>query len=324
MKLSTSFGLNAGCLFYLVNTLALKNDSYGVRFDKLFENYLVSYGKTLSALEYESKYESFMKNFELSLLRNAAEISAGGETSHGLTIFSDISQEEFERNYLANVSSHYARNITDRTSISKYTGKASLVNWAGIYTTQINDQGRCSSCWAFSAVQQIESDAIRTLITLGFNQSKPFSTQQLVSCSVKNHGCLGGWMGEAYNYVQTSGGLQLSSSYPYKSGSTGSTGNCDILPNLFTITITGYKFITENDEEAVKNYLLSTGPLSAAVDASNWNTYTSNVLSICGKSLNHAVQIVGINLDKKYYIVSLGYIKYLYIYYIKRYFLNFR
>lgn len=35
-------------------------------------------------------------------------------------------------------------------------------------------------------------------------------------------------------------------------------------------------------------------PLSAVVDASNWQSYTSGVLKTCGTNLNHGVLLVGI------------------------------
>jgi C1A family cysteine protease len=50
-------------------------------------------------------------------------------------------------------------------------------DWTGVYTTPVKDQGSCGSCWAFSAVEQIESDAIRTL-----GVSYLLSEQQVCAC----------------------------------------------------------------------------------------------------------------------------------------------
>ena len=51
------------------------------------------------------------------------------------------------------------------------------------------------------------------------------------------------------------------------------------------------------------NYVI--GPLAALFDANNWQFYTSGILYNCGTHVDHAVQIVGINLRNKYYIVRI-------------------
>jgi C1A family cysteine protease len=43
------------------------------------------------------------------------------------------------------------------------------------------------------------------------------------------------------------------------------------------------------------SYVQKSGPLSICIDASNWNSYTGGILSTCGKSVNHAVQAVGVD-----------------------------
>jgi len=52
------------------------------------------------------------------------------------------------------------------------------------------------------------------------------------------------------------------------------------------------------DEQSMINYVLSTGPLSICVDASQWNTYVSGVLTSCPPQvINHCVQVVGVDTD---------------------------
>ena len=41
----------------------------------------------------------------------------------------------------------------------------------------------------------------------------------------------------------------------------------------------------------MKNYVLSTGPVSVCIDASEWETYQSGVVASCGSDVNHCVQV---------------------------------
>jgi len=112
-------------------------------------------------------------------------------------------------------------------------------------------------------------------------------------------------MNNAYNYVKTYG-LEADSAIPYTSGDTDLTGSCTSSPAKYLIGISSFTYITARSESSIASYLLSTGPLSALVDATVWQTYTGGILSVCGSStVNHAVQIVGIDTINKYYIVSI-------------------
>jgi len=43
----------------------------------------------------------------------------------------------------------------------------------------------------------------------------------------------------------------------------------------------------------MRNYILSSGPLSICVDASSWQYYQGGVITSCGQSVDHCVQITG-------------------------------
>ena len=78
-----------------------------------------------------------------------------------------------------------ARNTVGATSCSTSVS-ASLKDWTGVYTTAINNQGSCGSCWAFSTAVQVESDTMRML-----GLTYTLSPEQLVQCDTTNWGCDG-------------------------------------------------------------------------------------------------------------------------------------
>ena len=147
----------------------------------LFQDYQNTFKK---AYDTKKEQKSRMKNFQAFLTRvderNADEKKAGGSAIHGLTIFSDLSTEEFQENFMGYIPPKSSTKKYEKmaVSVATYTGTKTNVDWAGIYTTPINNQAYCGSCWAFSTTQQIEADAIRSgLIT----PDQPLSVQQLIS-----------------------------------------------------------------------------------------------------------------------------------------------
>ena len=77
--------------------------------------------------------------------------------------------------------------------------------------TPVKDQGQCGSCWAFSAIEAIESGWM-----INGNEMEIMSTQELVDCttSVGNMGCSGGWYFQAYDWLKDHKTMR-ESDYPY-------------------------------------------------------------------------------------------------------------
>lgn len=191
---------------------------------------------------------------------------------HGITKFADLSQEEFKARFLQAKSS--AASESSLRTIVDYVAPPSvnatgLVDWTGVYTTPVKDQGYCGSCWAFSATEQLESDSMRVL-----GDSYILSTEQTTQCTnyVFGGGCGGGMTESAYDYIRKSGGLVQDSDYPYTPKTyEGITGDCEVNTRQDVVTLTGYTTI--KGETNMANYVQSTGPLSVCVAAEVWNTY---------------------------------------------------
>lgn len=71
-------------------------------------------------------------------------------------------------------------------------------------------QGSCGSCWAFSSAGALEGQLAKRT-----GQLINLSPQNLVDCVTENDGCGGGYMTNAFRYVQNNGGIDSEEAYPY-------------------------------------------------------------------------------------------------------------
>jgi len=254
----------------------------------MWESFKQEHGKSYGTMEEEShRFNIFVDNLRIADDRNLLEREAGGSAQHGITRFSDMTQQEFQERYLKSDPTFASKNKEVVTSVPPYEGVETLVDWSGKLTTPVKNQGYCGSCWAFSATEQIESDAMRTL-----GVSYVLSPQQITSCDTTSYGCNGGWTENAYNYVKKAGGIETEADYPYTSY-YGKTGTCSASSSKFKIGVS--KYTTISGETNMASYVKATGPLSVCLDASSWNSYTGGIMSTCGKQVDHCVQAVGVD-----------------------------
>lgn len=171
--------------------------------------------------------------------------------------------------------------------------------------TDVKDQGRCGSCWSFSSTGSLEG---HHFIKTG--QLVSLSEQNLIDCSgmYGNRGCNGGWMDQAFTYIQNNGGIDTEDSYPYRAVQ----GICRYNQRNSGATCSGYVDIPEGDEDKLREAIGTIGPVSIGIDASNesFRHYSSGVYVEENCKTNytdHGVLAVGYGTDRSgndYYIVK--------------------
>merc|ERR1712096_334280 len=82
------------------------------------------------------------------------------------------------------------------------------------------------------------------------------------------------------------------------SGTAGVTGVCKAQSSSFATTIAGYSTISSSRAgESSMVTQIPTSPMSVCVDAESWSSYTSGIVTTCGRQVDHCVQAVGYNSD---------------------------
>ncbi|XP_039475793.1 cathepsin K [Oreochromis aureus] len=169
--------------------------------------------------------------------------------------------------------------------------------------TSVKNQGSCGSCWAFSSAGALEGQLAKQT-----GQLVDLSPQNLVDCVTENDGCGGGYMTNAFQYVNENGGIDSEAAYPY----VGQDQSCRYNASGMAAQCKGYKEIPVGNERALAVALYKVGPVSVGIDAqqSSFQFYKHGVYydPNCNKDdVNHAVLAVGYGVNtkgKKYWIVK--------------------
>jgi len=241
------------------------------------------------------RFGIFQQNIEL-IEKHNNEYAMGMHTyTLGINPFADWTPEEFKAKMLG---TFYNKTRTPSSGtfmrLPKNIQTPDLVDWRKEgAVTDVKNQGQCGSCWAFSTTGSVEGANFRLT-----NKLVSLSEQQLVDCSSKydNHGCNGGLMDNAFEYIKENGGLDDEESYPY----TAHQGKCHFDKAKVSATVSGFVDIPTGDEDALKEALATAGPVSVAVDATEdkFMFYKDGVFvdKGCGNKMNdldHGVLAVG-------------------------------
>eukprot|EP01112_Ceratiomyxa_fruticulosa_P006160 TRINITY_DN1695_c0_g1_i2.p1 TRINITY_DN1695_c0_g1~~TRINITY_DN1695_c0_g1_i2.p1 ORF type:complete len:270 (+),score=55.82 TRINITY_DN1695_c0_g1_i2:374-1183(+) len=166
--------------------------------------------------------------------------------------------------------------------------------------TPVKNQGQCGSCWAFSAVANIEG-----VWALGGNKLVNLSESELVDCSTSDYGCGGGWpfWADGDLLKDYNGQVDTLASYPY----TPSNQACTFNSSSVGATIKSYKnYCNENTNACtinqIMNLLYKNGPLSVCLCANTMDSYQSGVdnptQATCPTAeINHCITLTGWGTD---------------------------
>jgi C1A family cysteine protease len=216
--------------------------------------FLDKYGNNLKVdnYNYEEKFEIFSTNFKQSLIFNEENGINGIEVS---SPFLDMTSEEFKKTYL-NLKVQDLSTLKENSigHLSRASNIPDSFNWVDKdVVNDVRNQGSCGSCWAFSSCGNIEGQ-----YALKHSKKVVFAPQQLVDCDrAHDAGCYGGFMEDAFKYLE-SNGLEQETDYQY----TAKDGTCKYSETKGVAKVLGYKFAASDNEDEIAEMLVATGPLA--------------------------------------------------------------
>lgn len=281
-----------------------------------FQRWKAEYNRSYATAEEERRrFRVYARNVRYIEATN--DVAVGLTYELGETAYTDLTNEEFMAMYTApplSADEDDVAMITTRAGpvdagstanlvyVNLSAGAPASVDWRTKgAVTEVKNQGKCGSCWAFSTVATVEGiQQIRKgkLVSL--------SEQELVDCDTLDHGCDGGVSYRALQWITSNGGITTRDDYPY----TGKAGACDRakLPH-HAATISGLQRVAANSEASLTNAVAGQ-PVAVSIEAGgdNFQHYKKGVYNgPCGTKLNHGVTVVGYGQEPngdKYWIVK--------------------
>lgn len=244
--------------------------------------------KVANGAEFVKRLQIFADNYDFIQSHNRG----GASYTLALNEFAHLTHSEFMDMMKLGARVPNLRRGDPNAPMHVATGaNPSSIDWVSKgAVTPVKNQGSCGSCWSFSTTGSLEGAyEIKTGKLLSFSE------QQLVSCDTTDLGCNGGWMDDAFAWVQQNGGICTEDSYPYTSGN-GQTGTCKTTCSEVSGTAPkSWVDVTPGSVSALESAVALT-PVSIAIQANQpaFQFYSSGVLTgNCGQRLDHGVLAVG-------------------------------
>jgi len=305
-----------------------------------FDQWVHEYGKHYpTEAARESARAAFIANAEvLEDLRRAED----GGAEYGHTRFGDLHPIDFRRSHLPRDmdAEEGLRGGEPLDAAAPPAEAPESFDWrASGAVTMVKDQASCGSCWAESAVSNIESVwYLANKASMGGPVA--LSVEQVIECDVHDYACYGGYPKGAYKYTIEHGGLAADADYPYKVNGhviclanqtyneTCGDGICEDPPltNYCDMTCSdrAHKAVAKisswvalpNNEDQIAAYLVAHGPVSVGMDASGtfgaifpWLQFYKHGVANpgrCSSTIDHGVLLVGYGVEgsRKYWTIK--------------------
>ncbi|MGE0085738.1 MAG: C1 family peptidase [Desulfococcaceae bacterium] len=176
------------------------------------------------------------------------------------------------------------------------------LDWSG-YDSPVRSQGRCGSCWAFTAVALVENMANRANLSI----EKDFAEQVLISCILDGDGCNGGHYRIGLYHIRDNG-IPPELCYQY----TYTNGNCSEKCSTpdYTVKVKDVPFDslwgeTDFSPDDLKG-ALQDGPLCVGMNIYAdfyYNNYKGGIYHYTYGNFvgRHAILLVGYNENERYF-----------------------
>ncbi|XP_059813682.1 cathepsin F-like [Hypanus sabinus] len=270
-----------------------------------FEEFKVAYNKSYTGEEEENRrFQIFVENMKKAQI---FEEDDKGTAEHGVTKFSDMTDEEFNQFYLNPAMMNDSSWMEEMAQIpvAEPPPKCRIrrrCDWRQQRAvTQVKNQGRCSASWAFGCVANIESQwYIKTKVL------KVLSEQEILDCDRYDKGCSGGYPFTGFAAVQRMGGLMSQRQYPYQAKRC----RCKQVRQKRVVKFQTFRCIRPHEQE-MKKWVAIRGPIVISMNAALLKTYKAGIIRASAyrcpvNRLNHVACIVGYGYQKgmSYWIVK--------------------
>lgn len=264
--------------------------------DAAFGQYINEFGRNYATQEeYEFRREIFMKNLKKIEDHNAKNLSYW----FGVNEFTDWTDDEYKvllglrgkKNLNAGLPTAKFERVT-------YEDDLDWRNYPGFVGPVLN-QGKCGSCWAFSAAQTLAGSYFKA-----FGKVVDVSRSQAVDCDWFSHGCNGGLQENAFVHWMRHGAI-LEEDYPYEAKDRACQE--DSIPDDKKLPLLLTAFRVDVGPELLYDALTHM-PVSISIRAENddFRHYQGGIIDGdgCGWEIDHAVLLVGYNTADNAWIVK--------------------